>query len=229
MQKKWFPLLTLCWLFLPIFAAHAAPILDQHYEPVPGYSVGTVGYNNWAQTFTPAATGSLTQVDLFISRDSGNSGSLGGDLLFDVRPVETNGLPVFADTSALVSVRVPFEQVPIILNSGDWFTVDLSFSGLTVNAGEKYAMVLRAEDPLAPGGDFDWYGKSGTRSTGPYGGGEMYFSNPANYDYWFVPTFKSAQGFRTYVDASATVPEPASLILLSSGLFGLMVLKSTRK
>src|SRR3954453_17438281 len=75
------------------------PSVDQVFDPAAmgGVTLSTnVGYYNTtaeaAQTFAVGASGTLTEVDLYLYRFSGTI----GDLIVDIRGTQANGLPTAA-------------------------------------------------------------------------------------------------------------------------------------
>lgn len=152
-------------------AAHAAPILDQEYDPVSDGAAG-ITTSSLSQTFTAGVTGLLTRVDLFV-----NTASTG-----NVTIAILDGPPTGA-FSILGQVDVPAASFP---PDGTAFTgtpINLSLLGILVSAGEDYAIRLTPNDNLML-----WNIEPGT-----YAGGNAFVD--AN------SLTTSDLGFRTFVDA----------------------------
>lgn len=194
------------WLGIPPIV-QSAPILDQQYTPEPGYAFmyAELDYDYVrAQTFTIGLGGLLSGFEVYLSEPG-----LGGTLTFKVYPTIT-GVPDLESASlaeAVISISGLGED-PI------FYSGDVSGSGLIVSPGDVYALVVQGS------GEATWRGESDNGSGFPnlphYAGGAAY-----------GPTFTQTigplgidLGFRTYVD-TASVPEPAAILLLGLGLIGL--------
>ena len=146
-------------------SALAVSTLDQQYVPNSYPASTDISYMySAAQTFTAGASGLLTQIDLYLSRDRYNYTDTGWqngyDLMVDVRPVDATGTPLYSDTSALGGVVVPWQNIVIIPNGADWNSIDFSSANISVTAGTTYAIVLRSGG--SSGVQFRWYGGTST-------------------------------------------------------------------
>ena len=209
-------------------SALAVSTLDQQYVPNSYPASTDISYMySAAQTFTAGASGLLTQIDLYLSRDRYNYTDTGWqngyDLMVDVRPVDATGTPLYPDTSALGGVVVPWQNIVIIPNGADWNSIDFSSANISVTAGTTYAIVLRSGG--SSGVQFRWYGGTSTIVDGqlvlPYSGHPSFRRDVVNYTNWMAPDSHDAYGFKTYVDV-APVPIPGALVLFGSGLMGLV-------
>lgn len=206
-------LIALAVLFVSSPVA-ATPIQDQFFDPGPSPSLAT-GRLDKAQTFTVGITGTLTRVDVDISRGST------ADLLFDIRPTVA-GVPVESDGITLAAVTVPASNIP---TTRGFFSVDINSFGVSVTAGEILAIVLRSDlDQVL---DYTWYG----HTIDGYALGHHFFRHPPGWPRptWWSDVAGSDLGFKTFVEP---VPVPSTLLLLGSGMIGvigLMKKKSFRE
>ncbi|MFC2019340.1 6-bladed beta-propeller [Chloroflexota bacterium] len=167
--------------------------LDQSYEPAaPNYASSRL---DKAQVFTVGITGMLIRVDVDMNRDVGAT----ADLLLDVRPT-TGGVPVEDDAAALVTVRIPYSQVP---DTRSFFVIDFAATPVPVTAGQVLAIVLRSDPDDGSMGSYSWTGKSNNE----YPGGDHYFRHMPGWPrpQWYIEAGPVGMGFRTYM---ATPPEP---------------------
>jgi hypothetical protein len=183
----------------------ALPVLDQVYAPDPDISGSA--FDAMAQTFTVGITGTLTQIDVMLGRNTLNVPS--GDFAFDVRT--TDGVvPYLPDTGPgiLGEGTIPIDDVPGGTFQDTFFGIDLTSFGIFVDSGDVLAFVGRTFR----------YSFSGTTTDGYTGGSAFVRSTTTgNWTNW---TDISDFAIRTYVDAEP-VPEPTTMLLLSSGLISL--------
>ena len=184
----------------------SAPILDQQYTPEPGYAFmyAELDYDLVrAQNFTVGLSGLLSGFEVYLS----TPGS-GGTLTFKVYRT-ISGVPDLGSASlAEATINISGLSENPIFYSGD-----LSGSGLMVSPGDVYALVVQGSGQATWRGEYDdsggfvlphyasgaAYGPTFTQTIGPLGGD---------------------LGFRTYVD-TASIPEPATMLLIGLGLLGL--------
>lgn len=126
------------------------------------YSSGNDGYalvysTYWtAQTFTPATTNSLNSIKLHMYK-IGNPGML----TVSIKATDSSGLPTGADLS---TGTFDGNTLPTTL---DWRTIPMSI--YTLNAGTKYAIVIRAPSSGATAANsvaWSWDGSSPTYTGG---------------------------------------------------------------
>lgn len=210
--------------------ASGSMVVDQAFVPTGMYvEYRTTSLQDVAQTFTAGLSGRLSGIDLFISKSNSSTGYQYG-LRVDIRPVESNGEPVYADTSALGTENLGAAEIPYTPNGGSWVNVAFGSSIVNVIQGTQYAIVIVPNNPdrvEAGPYPFSWYGGMGTIYDGPYSGGMAYRRDVINYPgTWlqYENQSKDALGFRTYVQTNP-VPIPASLLLLAPGLVGLVRLR----
>lgn len=209
--------LTVIAATLAVSPLWANPILDQSFDAVAAGSSGGLNVESdqqVAQTFTVGVGGKLVGLGLQVR--TSNASPPSGDLLVDVRPT-VGGVPVEDDALALANVAIPASDVPIFAPITDEFVgVDLSPFSLYVTPGDVLAIVLRYFDT----GSYVWLDQS-------EGLGETY-ANGAGYGRRFSPTWGFLQpgtdfGFQTFI------PEPTTLVLLSSGLAGMGIARKRMK
>ena len=174
-------------------AAHATQTLDQQqliYDG--GLSARTLpGYSTW-QSFTPALTGTLTEVDMgFFNNMSGNA---------QLRILSGTGTGGAVLQSLTVSV-VGLTQTAVTWNS--WVV------SVPVQAGFQYTFQVIPNRSNIP----DPYGVA-LGSNNPYSGGVLGVDDPSG----SYPTAFDAV-FRTFV---TSVPEPNTMLLASIGMLVLL-------
>lgn len=132
----------------------------------------------------------------------GTSGLLAGIELYtsfaSVGTVTIFSGPAFATGTRLTSVTAN------ISNANDWNYIDVSTAGIILQAGDEF--VIQTQE-IAIRGD----------NTNPYAAGEVWRTFNEG------PAFLAGHidiAFRTFMDASSTVPAPASLVILLVGLAG---------
>lgn len=197
--------------------ASADPIVlpDQQNVGEWGGGLGNTRDVALGQTFTVGIGGVLTQVDVMVFYPHEDYARFTDPLSVELRTT-SNGRPT---ETVLQSIDVAPQALPTVRNvmtSVPGFSVDVS-------AGELLALVLSTGSPEAEG-NYGW----GYRCC--YARGEPFITGygPG----WSPATAASPQAtdfiFRTWVapqlspGGEAPVPEPGTMILLSSGLAGLL-------
>ena len=209
--------------------SHAMPILDQSYDPAPtlGMFINVPEQPIHAQTFTVGVTGMLSNIELNILRYAGHEPSPTTPLIVDVRSTTNLGIPTLPNSgpNILGSVSIAPNSVSLLQNFQaipPFLNIDLSEFNIPVNTGDILAIVVRLGGDQV--GGYLWLG---THPTGPgdYDLGDHYFINYlGNWDSGIRRDYL----FRTYVDP-APVPEPSTLLLLGSGLVGILAWQKRRK
>jgi hypothetical protein len=182
-------------------SAASAAMLDQSYDPGPnsgGYFVSSA--STYAQLFEAGISGSVDSIDVRVYNYFG-----GATAPLDLELWTISGAYPELLSSSLATASVSHLSIP---SSSGFVSFDLSSSGASFTAGQKYAVVLSTTS----NNSYLWEGPSnGTYANGSgrqVSSGHVYYTL-AGQDLDF--------GFKTYV-----VPEPASLALAAIGLMASM-------
>jgi hypothetical protein len=184
------------------------PALDQIFDPeaiVSQYYFATsCAYFNTdqeeAQTFTVGMSGTLSEVDLYLSTFSGSI----GDLIVDIRACQGDGRPTSGAGQQLVSVTIPAATVSA--NVDPFLAIDLTAANLYVSAGEKLAVIAHVAPDV--NGDITYYW--GGRPDNYYAGGGFTDRVIGNYDWQAVDPIDDI-GFKTYVIPAVSLPPIVTL------------------
>ncbi len=183
----------------------AAPVIDQQHTPSGNFPAFAVANDRTQiQTFTVGITGAVTRIDVQVSREP--------------LTVENLVLSLWStDAAGLPQARLATESVaatdPAFTSTGPrpLIPFDLAVGGVEVTAGELLAIELNSNAANNPpffnerylweiGGQYD-------RGTAYTQIGSSFFTQSGDFH------------FRTFV---TSVPEPGTLVLLSTGLGGLL-------
>lgn len=183
--------------------AAADLILDQSFDAIGTGALGGITVNTkWAiaQTFPVNLTGMLSQVDLQLRQIESTPPT--GDATLDILNTSA-GVP----TTSRGTLNIDQATVPSFLETDPPFiNVDISSLGIMVSPGDVLAIVLTMNHP----GDYTWLFAGGD----PYPQGDQ-LEHRLTEDTWREITNSFDLGFQTWVDTDATVPEPATLAVLT--------------
>jgi hypothetical protein len=142
------------------------------------YNAGFGGAQTLAQTFTVGRTGTMTQVDLYISESPAKA------VTVHIQAVPVT-YPFGNDLASGSSASV---------NAEGWYSFSL-FPAMSVTTGQKYAIVFNL------GATGDVYGST---SADEYAGGQALLEDPS----WSAFAGTIDFDFKTYVEAPAPTPTP---------------------
>ena len=168
---------------------------------------------SYAQTFTVGVTGNLRFIDLQLYRGPGTQ----TDVMLDVLPTLASGAPAGIDRS-LFSTTIPIDQIFTLHSQTDdvpILSIPIPSNAVRVLAGQTLAIALRRFDSTpAPA----WVIWSLIDPGKDYLGGHPYLDIGAGWQDARHGGVGGDAAFQTRVEPMAAVPEPASLLLLGSGL-----------
>ena len=193
---------------LSTLLGHAAPIVDQSFSAVGGgASIAVQDGQGLAQVLTVGLGGLLTEVDIQVDRQAAATGT------FSLSILSASGGVPGGDGSSLFIVTRPVSDITTIGPFNyNFLSFDVSGAGLFVTPGEQLAIAVLHASLGYP----DWVQWETNSGAGAFhGNGSLTTTWQALAGVEF--------GYRTFVDTNATaqVPEPASLALLALGLFAL--------
>lgn len=173
--------------------AGAAGTLDQSFVPTVSNVLGEFDIfggdqrQMTGQTFTAGITGTLTQVDVYLGRNTQNAPGT-APLRVQIQTLTSGGAPT---GTVLGAVSVAASAVPLDPNPG-WVSVPISAPSV---AGSRYAIVLSTDDPRTNYGVYD------SRQESPlYPGGRLWYFVPSAGGQWETNVaLPNDSFFRTYV------------------------------
>jgi hypothetical protein len=208
--------------FLGAAISQASPILDQSHAYLSGdnyYTQYRASYDHMlAQTFTVGLDGLLSSVGIHNYKGSGT----GVNLEFELRAGDEEG-------TTLASATYLRTNAPDVYH---WKSFDVTSSGIWVNAGQTYAIVLGVDS--SPGG-WTWSGARYQASESGYAGGAGLEETSGGWTEIDPPDRLNQHiyythfdfNFRTYVDPNP-IPVPGAFWLLGSGFIAIVGVKRRR-
>ena len=203
MKKIWIVSVVAICLSMPV-VTRAAVVLDQFQEDENGGAGAYTGLPR-AQTFTPGISGLLDHIEL--GNTSDNQYGTPCPPVVEIRDTvgDQPGTTILGSASALAPIPL-----------GGWVGVDLLAQGITLTAGQMYAIVFYPTELM--GGV--WVGARWDPAS--YGPGALWDYHDGA---WQPPETASGGGdiqFRTYMQSDGAVPAPGAILLgtLGAGLVG---------
>ena len=156
-------------LSLTINAANITPVRFENY--ITSNNQDNLGGTTWkGQTFTPAATHTITKVRLPLL----NPNTQSGNVAVSIRNTDASGLPTGSD---LAAGSIACSSLITAWGPATWYDFNLG-TGCQLTAGTKYALIVQA--PSAASGIYYWANTAGTYSGGAviytYNGGSSWSS-----------------------------------------------------
>lgn len=211
-------------------AANAASQVDVNNlfvgSPSQGRVAATCCAGGMMQTWTAGARGKLTQIDMYTQAYTNSVPNPAERAIFEVYDAGSFGATALSNIASAIllgSVDMPLNARP----NGSAVTAvqSISLSSLNINIQKNQVLAFRmlAVCPSCSTDSYwvNWNVLEGGMNSNSYNGGK--YLNPAfGFGNGVYATNDSVDlNFRTFVDASAAVPEPASWTLLIAG-FGLL-------
>ena len=152
--------------------------LFESYSHVGWGTYGNCYSDHWlSQSFTPKISHSFTSIGLYLYRTE-TIGTCSVEIYHSTADDEPKGI-------VLASVSFDDGDIPLV-GDADWVSFDFSSSGITLKAGIKYIILLKALNP--PRGIL-WWRQSGTneytRGTAEISSNAGVTWIPCTYDFWF--------------------------------------------
>jgi hypothetical protein len=192
-----------------------------------GQTAGTLYPGGMIQTWTVGTSGQLTRIDMITHAYTNTGVNPAMRAILEIYDATNFGTMnpysgEFGDLTLKGSLTMPLNAVPNGNASADFQTIDLSSLNLKARQGQRLAFRMRAECPgcVADAHWVNWNVLDNTNTTSNgYNGGKFYRWGGAT-TYFTNDPQNTDLNFRTWVDSSVAVPEPASWALMIGG-FGL--------
>jgi hypothetical protein len=171
--------------------ARADIVLDQsNVYPTFIADLAVITGQELAQTWTVGLEGTLAQIDVQISKETGTT----GDVTLTIRAT-ADGVPDSDDSQVLFATVISLDDIPTIddhFQNVPLTSIDVSDAGLAVQPGDVLTVALSRMGPGSP----PWV----TWRCGPptYQGGQLFIRSGPDFDWKILDGYEA--GFQTYVD-----------------------------
>ncbi|MEW4487022.1 VPLPA-CTERM sorting domain-containing protein [Thalassoglobus sp. JC818] len=209
LRKTFLLLAAICSVGASQATVNADIVIAENVVTGPGSGLAVFTGNSRGQSFTATQSGRLTTIELQVWRSI--NGTPTDDLNVSLTTLNSSGTP---DLSNVLATRtLSAAEIPTTSFSTALVPVDFSSSMVELMANTDYAILLTSLTGTLP----DWYLWTSGAGTA-YSDGIGFSGNTS-----FVADTTFDSGFR--VNGTAVVPEPASALLMLSGVCGVGLLR----
>jgi hypothetical protein len=198
---------------LTSFAVHADQVLDQEVDATNGLSVLAVFVRqSLAQTFTVGRAGTLSEIDLQLSKATQADGSFTLSILPTSAGVPVSNAPLFS--------RSYLDQpLPTNADLFRYVAFDIADAKLSVSVGDRLAIALSSSSGTSPDNWIRWAVNRYPSVPTLYASGDQYFTRGDLSAPWQQEVYyKYSSGFRTFVSPAQVVPEPPINVSVFQGV-----------